>query len=379
MNILQISTFLQGGAGKVLVDLSRAALEQDHSVSVACTKDSVDGYGNYPEHLNALEHMDIPVIFLDSTFSRDPQKNLQASTTLHSSMTKRCPDLIHSHSSIPSMVSMDALSRLNKKIPIIQTMHGWGIFKTNEQEQQDIEILNRVNHIVSISKASENLLLGKGLSNPNRSFIYNGLERTVPEEETQYDEHLAKIKSLKKDGHKIIGIIGTVDARKNQSLVLEALSVLPKSLRFQAIFVGEGQNLSAYREKAKSLDICSKVTFTGYKPSARSYVKECDLLISASLSEGAAPLAILEAFSEKTPVLASDTPENREAIEDGHNGFLFRSGNTRNLSEKISSSLSSPKSDQIIASAHDLFLSHYSLDSTMENYLSLYSRLRESN
>lgn len=264
-------------------------------------------------------------------------------------------------------------------MPIIQTMHGWGIFKTKEQEQQDIEILNRVDHVVSISKASENLLLGKGLSNPRRSCIYNGLETTVAGEEIKYDEDLAHIKGLKEDGHKIIGIIGTVDARKNQSLVLEALSGLPESLRFQAVFVGEGQNLCDYRKKAKSLNLCSKVTFTGYKPTARSYVKECDLLINASLSEGAAPLAILEAFSEKTPVLASDTPENREAIEDGQNGFLFRSGNARDLCEKISISLSSIKSDQIVASAHDLFLSRYSLDSTMGNYLSLYSRLGESN
>jgi hypothetical protein len=155
LNILHITTFLQGGAGKVVIDLTQGAIEKGHKVSVACTKDSVQGYCNYPEHLKSLEQMDIPVIFLDSTFSREHEKNRQASRTLHSSMIKQCPDLIHSHSSIPSLVSMIASSRLNDRIPIIQTMHGWGIFKTDEQERQDIEILNRVDHVVSISKASE--------------------------------------------------------------------------------------------------------------------------------------------------------------------------------------------------------------------------------
>jgi len=378
LNILHITTFLQGGAGKIIADLAILTMNQGHSVSVACTKNSVDGYGNYPEHLETLERNHIPVIFLDSTFSRESEKNRHASQTLHSRMIKQPPNLIHCNSSIPSMVALDATTRLRKKIPIIQTMHGWGIFKTQEQERQDIEILNRVDHVVSISKASENLLLEKGLTNSNKSVIYNGVERSFTNIEKPKDKHLLKIKSLKKDGKKIIGVIGTLDARKNQSLILEALSSLPIDTQFHAVFVGESENLTAYRETARSLNLSSKVTFTGYKSAARSYVKECDLLISASLSEGAAPIVILEAFAEKTPVLASDMPENKEAIEDGCNGFLFRSGSAHNLSEKINISLSSPIINNIVDTAYDLFQSNYTLDSTIENYLSLYSRLLES-
>ena len=378
MNILYITTFLQGGAGKILVDLAIVAMQQGHSVCVACTKNSVDGYGNYPEHLETLRHNHITVIFLDSTFSRESEKNQQASRTLHSSMIKQSPNLIHSNSSIPSMVALDATSRLRKKIPIIQTMQGWGIFKTQEQERQDIEILNRVDHVVSISKASENLLLEKGLSNSNRDVIYNGVKTSKINLDKPKDKHLLKIKSFKKDGKKIIGVIGTIDPRKNQSLVLEALSLLPVNLEFHAVFVGESENLTAYRETARTLNLSSKVTFTGYKADARSYIKECDLLVSASLSEGAAPIVILEAFVEKTLVLASDMPENMEAIEDGHNGFLFRSGNAENLSEKINISLSSPIINNIITKAHDLFKSNYTLDSTIQNYMSLYSKMLES-
>jgi L-malate glycosyltransferase len=379
LNILHITTFLQGGAGKVVIDLTQSAIEKGHKVSVACTKDSVQGYCNYPEHLKSLEQMDIPVIFLDSTFSREHEKNRQASRTLHSSMIKQCPDVIHSHASIPSLVSMIASSRLNDKIPIIQTMHGWGIFKTDEQECQDIEILNRVDHVVSISKASEDLLLGKGLSNPSKSCIYNGLEGTPPVDEQSDDPHLVKIKSLRKDGHKIIGVIGTVDARKNQSLVLEALSLLPESLLFQAVFVGEGDDLAAYREKAKSLSLDKKVTFTGYKPSARSFVSEFDLLVSASLSEGAAPLAVLEAFADKTLVLAADTLENKEVIEDSKNGFLFHSDDARNLSHKLQICLDLEDGDRVTDSAHDLFRNRYMLEKTCRNYLEIYERCMAKN
>ena len=130
-----------------------------------------------------------------------------------------------------------------------------------------------------------------------------------------------------------------------------------------------------YREKAKTLGLASKVTFTGYKPAARSFIKELDLLVSASLSEGAAPIVILEAFSEKTLVLASDTPENKEAINSGQNGLLFRSGNNKDLCKKIVYALNCSNSDLMIASAYKKYLLHYSLESTIKNYQLLYGRI----
>ena len=119
-------------------------------------------------------------------------------------------------------------------------MHGWGIYKTAEQERQDIEILNLVDHVVSISKTSENLLIKKGLSNPNKSCIYNGLQIEEPKESSMTDPHLRTIKNLKEEGNKIVGVVGTIDSRKNQSLVLESLPLLPQSLKFQVIFVPSG-------------------------------------------------------------------------------------------------------------------------------------------
>jgi glycosyltransferase involved in cell wall biosynthesis len=372
---LHISTFLQGGAGKVVVNLSKGALANGHEVTVACTENSVDGYGNYPEHIESLRELKVPLVFLDSTFSRDQAKNRLASETLHSQIVRDCPDLIHCHSSIPSLVAMKATSGLKNKIPILQTMHGWGIYKTAEQEAQDISILERVDHIVSISKSSENLLIQKGLSNTSRSVIFNGLPAVPVIGTHQDDEHILLINSLKEEGKKIIGVVGTIDSRKNQSLVMDALSILPQDLKINAFFIGEGKDLELYRGKAKKLGISKRVTFTGYKATARSFIGKFDLLVSASLSEGAVPLVILEAFSDKTLVLASDTPENKETIEDSRNGFLFRSGDAGNLSEKIQTSLRCENKEKILDSAYDLFSRRFTGKQTLQNYIELYNRL----
>lgn len=359
----------------MVVDLAKGALAKGHEVTIACTKQSVDGYGNYPEHIKNLKDLKIPLVFLNSTFSRDQKKNLRAAETLQSEIVHKCPDLIHSHSSIPSLVAMKATSEIENKIPIIQTMHGWGIYKTKEQEAQDISILNRVDHVVSISKSSENLLIQKGLSNTCRSVIFNGLPAVPVIETYQDDEHILLINSLKEKGKKIIGVVGTIDSRKNQSLVMDALSKVPQKVKINTFFIGEGEDLESYRKKAENLGISNRVTFTGYKAAARSFIGKFDLLVSASLSEGAAPLVILEAFADKTLVLASDTPENKEAVEDSQNGFLFRSGDAQNLSEKIQQSLTCENKKEILDSAHKLFSNRFLGKQTLQNYLKLYERL----
>lgn len=359
----------------MVVDLARGALAKGHDITIACTKQSVDGYGNYPEHIKNLKDLKIPLVFLNSTFSRDQKKNLRAAETLQSEIFHNCPDLIHSHSSIPSLVAMKATSEIEKKIPIIQTMHGWGIYKTKEQEAQDISILNRVDHVVSISKTSENLLIRKGLSNTSKSVILNGLPSVPPAETDPNDEHILLIKGLKEEGKKIIGVVGTVDSRKNQSLVMDALSLVPQKVKINAFFIGEKEDLESYRKKAEKLGISNRVTFTGYKVAARSFIGKFNLLVNASLSEGAAPLVILEAFADKTLVLASDTPENKEAVKDSRNGFLFRSGDAKNLSEKIQHCLRCQNKKDILDSAYKLFNKHFTEKQMLQNYLNLYQYL----
>ena len=186
---------------------------------VACTEHSVDGYGNYPEHIKSLNGQGIPLIFLNSTFSMWTEAKFTGKGDFEKEIVKNQPDIIHSHSSILLMLRQRAIKA--GKTPIIQTMHGWGIYKTKEQETQDISIMEQVDHIVSISKSSEKLLIQKGLSNLRRSIIFNGLapNPVVGNESSSNDEHILQIKRLKEKGIMIVGVVGTVGSRKNQLLV----------------------------------------------------------------------------------------------------------------------------------------------------------------
>ncbi len=108
-------------------------------------------------------------------------------------------------------------------------MHGWGIYKTPEQEKEDIETLNKLDHVISISETSASLLKTKGLKNFSSSVIYNGIEDRSPQEGKIADNNLLEITKLQKQGFFIAGIVGTLDERKNQRLVLEQLKLSQKN------------------------------------------------------------------------------------------------------------------------------------------------------
>ena len=95
--------------------------------------------------------------------------------------------------------------------------------------------------MISISETSDSLLKTKGLKNFNSSVIYNGVEDRSPQEGKIADNNLLEITKLQKQGFFIAGIVGTLDERKNQQLVLEAIKTLPKDIKIKFFFIGEGE------------------------------------------------------------------------------------------------------------------------------------------
>ncbi len=71
MRILHVTTFLQGGAGRIIAALAIAQRRQGHDVTVVADDGGADGYGSYPEYLAALTAAGVPVVAVRSTFTRD--------------------------------------------------------------------------------------------------------------------------------------------------------------------------------------------------------------------------------------------------------------------------------------------------------------------
>jgi len=64
------------------------------------------------------------------------------------------------------------------------------------------------------------------------------------------------------------------------------------------------------------------------------YYRVADIYLSASHSDGSS-LSLMEALACGTPVLVSDIPGNREWIEPGKSGWLFKDGDVDDLAQGI--------------------------------------------
>jgi len=160
MKIVHVSTYLHGGAGKIISDL--IVHQVDNGCSVVCIVESeeYEYYKNDPSYIEKIESKGVEVIKINSLFKRVINKNVEAARCI-SNILKRNDDvdIMHCHAAVPSFVCLLARGGLTKKIPIIQTMHGWGLNKTQEQEEFDIGIMSLIDKVAAVSSEDESFRL----------------------------------------------------------------------------------------------------------------------------------------------------------------------------------------------------------------------------
>jgi L-malate glycosyltransferase len=102
------------------------------------------------------------------------------------------------------------------------------------------------------------------------------------------------------------------------------------------ILLGGGSQGQKIRQILMSGGVLDRVHFgghVGHKDLPRWYLM-ADLYISPSHVDGSS-VTLMEALASGLPCLVSDIPGNREWIQDGVNGWLFRDGDVNDLAGKI--------------------------------------------
>ncbi|MCQ2023708.1 glycosyltransferase family 4 protein [Clostridium butyricum] len=372
MNILHITTYLQGGAGRIINDLAISQKTNGNNVIVVINDREEIGYENYSEYINKLKENNINVYRIDSTFKRDIYLNTNAANILNKIIVENNIDLIHAHAAVPSMVSMMAKSNIKKYIPVIQTMHGWGTNKNELHEKMDVSILNMVEKVVCVSNADKALLINKGVNKSKIITIYNGIKENI--DENLYNTEIIKaIKEFKENEKLLIGCIGSVCERKNQRLIIEALKFVEND-DLKVVFLGEGNLINELIKISTSHNILNKIEFLGYVDRAYAYLKYFDYVILPSLSEGL-PLTILEAYRDGIPVLVSDIDCLKEIVEDNKNGFIFNKNNEKELAKLIDKIFELKKSEKYFELKNnnkDNFLKNFTIDKMYNSYIEIY-------
>ena len=376
MGLLHLTTFLQGGAGRTIVDLALGQRAAGHRVTVVTSLTGVPGYGNDAACLARLREAGVQVFEIDSTFQRDFTANLAVVRTLRDRLDIDGIALIHAHAGTPAVIALVLASRAPRRIPVVQTMHGWGTRKTPEQAARDLAVLGELDAVVTTSTASAKWLQTQGVPDRLLKTIPRGLEATPPAGDPA--ERFPDVAAAREAGTAIVACLGTVSAENNQLQLVEALPAIGERLdrALLCVFAGDGPLVAELQARAGELGVAERCWFLGYQPSAAALIALADLLVLPARAGGQS-MAVLEAFRAGVPAVVSDVPALLEQVLDGTTGYVVRGDTPAALADRVVRALdaTTEERDVITAQAHARFTSRFTTHAMIEAHADLYARV----
>ena len=160
----------------------------------------------------------------------------------------------------------------------------------------------------------------------NRIVVVNNgvdIKRFVPNQ-TARDDEVIRIIS-----------VGTLYWIKNQLMTIRVVSALHESgYKVELTLLGDGEDREKIQNTIKENKADSYIFTPGSKKNVEDYLRQADLYVSASKTEGL-PLSILEAMACGLPVVATDAGGTRDIVKDGINGFLIEVDNEVGMKEAL--------------------------------------------
>lgn len=251
-------------------------------------------------------------------------------------------DIIHSHCLRPDKYLYKWKNRI-KRAKIITTLHQ----DTYASFRYDYNFIlsylftrywcfmqSKFDGIISISNQLKNSY--KKYYKNNITTIYNGVSIDKPQDLN--NNILQQIQLLKKEGFCVLGTYAYVVKRKGIHQVLEALK---KNKQYAFVIIGNGPEIENLKNITYKNNISNRVLFIPHVNQPYLYLKDIDIYIMSSYSEGFG-LAMVEAALSHKPIVCSNIPSFHEIFEDNEAVF-FELNNIESLIaaiEKVRSNIS---------------------------------------
>ncbi|WP_066890488.1 glycosyltransferase family 4 protein [Clostridium nigeriense] len=219
--------------------------------------------------------------------------------------------LIHSHHRMTTVLSK--VATLFTRIKIIHTQH-----VCIENKYLLTRLFLRGISIICVSNSAKDILIKKcKLNKKNITTIYNTVE--IKNENKNIDSILIDAKN--KNYFSIAQISRIIDYKGVYDFVDIAKEVIATNKNTRFFFIGDGEESKNLREYISKNNLDDYVFMIGSKDNVIEHLKHIDLVLLCSYVEGL-PLAPIEAFSQRIPVVATNIPGTCEEIINGINGYL---------------------------------------------------------
>ena len=254
-------------------------------------------------------------------------------------------DIVHARSRAPAWSCLIATKLTRRKF--VTTFHGTYNFKSDLKKWYN-SVMVRSDLIIAgsnfiFSHIKENY--SKYLSNKKKFLvIFRGINTDYfnPKKIKESDKNLLKKKWNITNEKKIILLPGRLTEWKGQEMFIEAISLLKKNLseiEFIAVILGSDQGRKIYKKKLIRLveqhRLSGNVIFVDHLELMPIAYEISTVIVSSSIEPEAFGRVSVEAQSMEKPIVASNIGGSNETIINDKTGFLFKAGDSKNLSEKL--------------------------------------------
>lgn len=337
MKILEITTFLRGGAGTFLVNLACEFVNRGHDVDVISSGE-VEGIVDWDELMSKLHKASIRHMKMNF-FKRDNEIFWNEVSRLVEVLKSREYDIIHAHAGVPTYACQIAMKMANKSIPLLATFHSWGKNRPNWMDICDAYSFNQCGMVIYDSNEYMKFGREKGII-AESDVIYPGIMMKV-------NNDIATISECRRELTKRLGIpydsilitnLAEITQRKGQIDIVKALrNIISRRSDVYLCLIGESRDEEYYNElmtTIEELNLQKHVFFLGWVKEPYEFVAMSNLFVFPTYSEGLG-LAIVEAIVLGVPTIFSSV-EGTKDIEKllGHDCFgTFDPGDYEKISK----------------------------------------------
>jgi L-malate glycosyltransferase len=364
MRILHISSAkIFGGGERHLVDLCRGLTEQNHEVFAVLRPTN-----EWQERLNFLPEGNIFHSSIRNSFGIFSAKRVA------NFINRNNIDIIHAHVArdyIPASLAC----RISKNAKFVLTRHVLFPMKPFHRYA-----LTNVERAIAVSSAVE-----VNLQNifPKRkiSVIPNGIEMTAHVENKQkLREAFRFLHDIPFDAQ-LIGTIGELKVLKGQrDFVLAANEIAKKFPNAYFVVVGKDNAINKpFRRELKRLvkvfDLEKRFLFLDWIEDMSELFAALDIFVSASHSESFG-LAILEAMTNETAIVATETEGAKELLQSQDTGIIVPVKDVLEISKAVGRFLEDKNEREIFGkNARKFAQTNFSLEKMIEQTADLYREI----
>lgn len=329
-------------------------------------------------------------IELETIIMQSSWKNINVKTTFFLlSLLKRIPERVKSFQPdvilFSSMVTAAVVPLLFKKrdIPLVTINHGQDVTLPVSIYQWYVPyIFDALNGVISVSSATRQASIKRGLSPDKAVVLPNGFDVSVQKKlpsKSNAVKQLEKKYDLFLKNKKILITVGRQVKRKGHEwFIREVMDKLPDDIVF--FLVGYGPEYEAINRAREQSESAQRIIITG--KISDDLLQACyaaaDLFVMPNIPvqgdmEGFG-IVLLEANRAGVPAISADIEGMRDVIKQGVNGYRVPHSNANLFAKKITDTLNGDLK-ALAASSKKYAIENFSWNSVAERYVSFLKTL----